>query len=84
MRRDVIDENLIDDAALERFLDFVFPEIAEREAEAILAEVHADATLKDVTVPPELHDAIFKAIREYEANKKDHSADQESSPSSDK
>lgn len=38
----------------------------QEDAERIMAEVNKNPDLKDVTVPPELHDQIFQSIREYE------------------
>ena len=38
----------------------------QEDAERIMADVNKNPDLKDVTVPPELHDQIFQSIREYE------------------
>ena len=38
----------------------------KEEAEAIMAEIEADPSIKDIEAPPELFDRIMESVREYE------------------
>lgn len=41
----------------------------KEEAEAIIAEVEANESLKNIEAPPELFDRIMESVREYEEKK---------------
>lgn len=55
----------MDDAKLRQLMQ----ENLEMEAQQIMDEVNSDPSLADVEVPQEVHDKLFKQIREYEEQK---------------